>query len=385
MNAHVKIIVRTDFTKRDGTNPICLRVTIGKVKNISLNISVLPGSWDEKNRLVKKNYPDSYNINLTIENAIGRAKRILLDYTIQNKQITLGEFERIFNKPEFRGNSFYEFAAREIDNLKPKYSFYTIKTLNGHISKLKKYSPQLSFSDITLSFLKAYDNYMITDLKNKENTRAKAMAVIKSILNKALKEGLIKENVFKLFPIARKEGTREFLTSIELAILEKFYEETKDRAYRNALQCFLFSCYTGLRYQDIKNLKFCNLSDGLIKIVMHKTREQVTVPIIPQAKKLIGSGFPKQKVFKTYVNQYMNRTLKEIAKDATINKNISFHCARHTFATIGISSGIPIEVISKLLGHTDIQTTQIYAKIMNEVKVMYMEQWNSKGLMKIVS
>lgn len=385
MNAHVKIIVRTDFTKKDGTNPICLRVTIGKVKNISLNVSVLPGSWDAKNSLVKKNYKDSYNINLIIENSISRAKRILLDYSIQNKPLTLGEFERIFSKPDSKGNSFYDFAAMEIENLKPKFSFYTIKTLNGHISKLKKFAPQLSFSDITLSFLKAYDNYMITELKNKENTRAKAMAVIKSLLNKALKEGLIKENVFRLYPISRKAGQREFLTSTELTILENFYTETKNRSYKNALQCFLFSCYSGLRYLDIKNLKYCDLSNGLIKVMMHKTEEPVTVPIIPQAKKLIGSGFPKQKVFRTYVNQYMNRTLKDIAQDAGINKTISFHCARHTFATIGITSGIPIEVISKLLGHTDIKTTQIYAKIMNDVKIMYMENWNKKPILKKVA
>ena len=122
-----------------------------------------------------------------------------------------------------------------------------------------------------------------------------------------------------------------------------------------------------MRYSDIENLKPENIinietSDGLqpiIKITMHKTKEPVSIPVIPKANEILITGV----VFKKHTNQYLNRCLKDIAKLAGINENLTFHIARHTFATIAINKGIPIEVVSKLLGHTQIKTTEIYAKV----------------------
>ena len=110
---------------------------------------------------------------------------------------------------------------------------------------------------------------------------------------------------------------------------------------------------------------------------MHKTKDSEYVPLIEKSKHLIGTGFNNQRVFKVSANQVANRNLKDIMTGAGIKKDISFHCARHTFATVGISLGIPIEVISKLLGHKDLQTTQIYAKVMDHVKIMQMDKWNN--------
>lgn len=110
---------------------------------------------------------------------------------------------------------------------------------------------------------------------------------------------------------------------------------------------------------------------------MHKTQRNVTIPLIDKAKLFMGTGLPQQKIFKIYVNQVTNRRLKEIMKKVSIHKNISFHCARHTFATVCITLGIPIEVISNILGHTKIQTTMIYIKILNEKKVEEMKKWDN--------
>jgi len=102
----------------------------------------------------------------------------------------------------------------------------------------------------------------------------------------------------------------------------------------------------------------------------------VKIPLNNRAKKLIDEGFEYQKVFRVATNQVANRYIKELITLAGINKKISFHCARHTFATHSIELGIPIEVICKLLGHKKIATTQIYAKIMDTVKIREMEKWN---------
>jgi len=149
------------------------------------------------------------------------------------------------------------------------------------------------------------------------------------------------------------------------------------------LRRWIFTCYTGLRYQDIKDLKFCDLKKEnhlgkekiMIRIKMHKTQDDVSISLPHQAIALLGEGFQNQRVFKVNANQVTNRYLKEISKEAGIDKVITFHCARHTFATISLSIGIRLEVVSKLLGHKDLKTTMIYTKIMDDMKIKYMEKW----------
>jgi site-specific recombinase XerD len=233
------------------------------------------------------------------------------------------------------------------------------------------------FSDIDLNFIKAYDTFIITKTDNCDNTRFKALSVFKSLINRAIRNGHIKENPFKDFPISKKSGKREFLSMEEISLLEELRQKPLPNTISNVLQYFLFACYTGLRYQDIKDLKFKDIDNDMVSIIMHKTKERVTIPLSIRAKNLLYPGLQNQKIFRVYVNQVTNRYLKEISKLSGINKEISFHCARHTFATIGISLNIPIEVISKLLGHTDLKTTQIYAKVMNDVKIKQMEKWDT--------
>ena len=160
----------------------------------------------------------------------------------------------------------------------------------------------------------------------------------------------------------------------------------------NACKSFLFACYTGLRYQDVRNLRFEDVKkevhDGkekfFIRITMHKTKDPVSIPLIDKAAAMIGEGFKAQKIFRVPTNQVINRYLKEIADLATINKKVTFHVSRHTFATISIIIGTPVEVISKLLGHLNLKTTMIYSKIPDSVKIDYMDRWNNLVVKKMV-
>jgi len=194
----------------------------------------------------------------------------------------------------------------------------------------------------------------------------------------------MKKNVFDNYSIKRVPGHREFLTPDELKKLEDLFKSGELKRYEsNILRYFLFSCYTGLRFQDIKNLRFVDLKKEihnkkkvtLIKIKMHKTKDEVSIPVIKKAAALIPEGFQNQKVFKVNTNQVTNRNLKLIYEKIGITKNITFHSARHTFATNGITLGIPIEVISKLLGHRDLKATGIYAKIVDDKKIQEMKKW----------
>lgn len=287
MNTYAKIILRQNFTKTDGTKPIYLRVTIGRIqKYFNLNVSVHPDSWDTKKFMVRKNYPNANKINLITKNAINKAEKILFDYSIQGKQISEGEFERNFLQSEVPNDSFYEYAESVIQQSEKRFSFYTLKSLKSHLRKFKRFSTELSMADLTYSFIKSYDNYMLKQ-GNSENTRFKSMAVLKSFINKAIKDGHIKENPFKMYPIGKKAGNKEFLTIEELKILETYFNNGVSIGLKNTLRYFLFSCYTGLRYQDIKKLRHCKISDNMITLIITK---EIDFSIFFPKSLIISSG-----------------------------------------------------------------------------------------------
>lgn len=171
----------------------------------------------------------------------------------------------------------------------------------------------------------------------------------------------------------KPEGNRQFLTQEELARLVKLHSGIMKQDFKTVLTYFLFSCYTGLRFTDVKNLKNSNIfleeKNSYIRFVQHKTDQPEILPLADKAKKLLPKGgLPNQKVFRVYVNQVTNRHLKEIMILAGVNKDISFHCARHTFATILLELSGDIATVSKLLGHKKLATTQIYAKVLDKAK-----------------
>ena len=138
---------------------------------------------------------------------------------------------------------------------------------------------------------------------------------------------------------------------------------------------FIFACYTGLAYADIAQLRADNIKkmfDGKLWIITHrqKTKTNVNVPLLPKAEKILKKyegKFLDGVLLPVLSNQKTNAYLKEIADICGIEKNLTFHLARHTFATtMTLGKGVPIESVSKMLGHTNIQTTQIYARITNE-------------------
>lgn len=411
MKPTFKIFPRVRSVKQNTEVPFYLRLTINRRSRwFSLNTSfhipdlvkkpddkLWPNPdkskyWDPKHVQVRP-YPNVNKlrlkqVNQELETINNKARAILHQYNINDKALTFDDFETQCWSDDAGINvkSFYDFATKEIEYMKKvKYPPETIRTFSSLVSKLKKYRDPLYFEDITLEFLRAYHGHMIMVLKNKENTCSKTFRFMRNMINRAINQKVLSENVFDRFSIKSVPGQREFLTEDELTELEKlFIKGTGKKHLDNVLRYFLFSCYTGLRYQDIKKLRFKdmkkeNTAEGeclMIRILMHKTGEPVSVPIISRAKKLIGEvGFENQKIFKVLANQVTNRHLKDIIEETGIGKIITFHCARHTFATHCLNLGIPMEVVSALLGHTDIKTTKVYARIVDNLKLHHMNKW----------
>ena len=192
---------------------------------------------------------------------------------------------------------------------------------------------------------------------------------LKKITNQALAYGLINEDPFALIKFKKQPFKRGYLSKQEIERIEGI-EVIKTTNLVKDL--FLFSCYTGLSFRDIsllktKDINFENDNSIWIKKAREKTKKIYMVPLINRAKEILSKYYIQENilVFKSITNQTLNLHLKRIVENCEINKKVTFHMARHTFATtITLNNNVPIETVSKMLGHSRIRTTQIYAHIL---------------------
>ena len=198
----------------------------------------------------------------------------------------------------------------------------------------------------------------------------------RKIIRLAVKLGWIEKNPFELFKLKMQKVERGYLTNEELISIEEKSFSLQRIQYAKDL--FVFSCYTGIANIDVMQLTPDNIILGIdgnywIKTIREKTDTSVNVPILPKAAYIIEKykdnprSIAKGSLFPMISNQKLNSYLKEVADLCGIKKNLTFHLARHTFATsVTLSNGVPIETVSKMLGHTTIRTTQIYAKVVEQ-------------------
>jgi len=384
---YTKIVLRTDYTKKDGTSPVRLRLTIGgQVNYYTLPITVNKNDWNFNKDTVKKTDCNYLRKNILIKKYLNKAEDIVYQFVISDKKLTFDNFNQLY-KIDYQQNSFFEFMKSLIDTeISKTLSKGTANNYRSQTSKIKKFRNDLYFNEIDATFIRSYEAYMYSELSNQKSTANKTLIWLKNVMNKAIEKGIIKENPFVVSKIKlqRIKGNRIALTLQEVDKLnELFQQNVLSKGKQNVLRYFLFACYTGIRVGDLSVLKFSDIKqfDGkeFISIIMHKTNEPVNIPLVNKAKELIiKKRIANDTVFDVLTDQPANRYLKEIMKMVHIDKSISFHCSRHTFATVGFNRlGIPIEVISKILGHTDIKTTMIYCAIDNEKLSNEANKWDS--------
>ena len=245
-------------------------------------------------------------------------------------------------------------------------------------------NPSLTLEEVDREFCRNYINYCrnLTNRRVKEkgkelsqNTKQRYQNGLVSALNHAVREGILQVNPFVLIPseekISDKDGDREFLTISEL----KKLIETPCRR-EDVKTAFLFSCYTGLRLSDVRVLNATHIYKSpddqreYIDMEMVKTDMQVVVPLTTEAKKYIPDQPEHGKpFFNLPAVATISRALGEWVRAAGIDKHITYHCSRHTFATTLLTLGADIYVTSKLMGHSNVKTTEIYAKVIDSKKV----------------
>ena len=267
-----------------------------------------------------------------------------------------------------------EYLARESHELAPR----SVRTYYWNLKKIFDFRPGLKIQDLAATLVWEYKAHLQQE-GDKPATINKALSVFRNFVNKMFRDGLLKENPFDKVKIGRVYTQRSFLTKHELKNLYLNFEDKQrflTKTERDTMRVFLFSCFTGLRYMDLKTLSGNEIFDWKIRKQMHKTGDPVYIPIPVQARLLLPEKMGNSPVFRVVENSYFNRTLRKAAKKLGYSKYIHCHLARHTFATTCITLGIPLPATSKLLGHRNLETTLIYAKFVDPFLDKEMRKFN---------
>lgn len=254
---------------------------------------------------------------------------------------------------------FIDYAMKESETCRTEGTKHARYEL---IANFKEFSKHARLVDINRAFYEKLVSWMRDTKGYADNTILTKTNVLKTILHKAKLDGIITmvPDFSGLVP-SKVAAERSFLTIDEIRALVDTPCEPRI-AYP-----FLFSCFTGLRLSDVRNLKWSDIRNGVIFLRQHKTKEFVQVPVGKNAQKFLREN-DSEKVFHDFptCEAWHNDKIREWAAKAGIKKRISFHVARHTFATLTLANGADLFTVSKLLGHTKITTTQIYAKVLDE-------------------
>jgi len=382
----IQFITRTTKDEKD-IGKVYARITVDKARTeISLKKSIHLDDWNKGKGCAKGSNPDAKLLNTYLGQVQSRLTECYRELQLTNDIITPGAIKQLFWGDDPNKHTLKELIDYHDYSQFPKLSEGTIRnygvTRRYIFSFLEK---RLSTTDIYLSkidfkFISDFDFFLRT-IKPEDSNQPmgnnglmKHMQRLRKILKLGIRLDWMQKNPFDAYDLKFEKTERGFLTSLELETIEK--KEIKNERLEYIRDLFVFSCYTGLSYIDAINLRLSALTigiDGQIWISTHreKTHTPVKIPVLPKALEIIEKykidprSLNRGKIFPLISNQKVNSFLKEIAVLCEIEKRLTFHLARHTFATtVTLSNGVPIETVSKLLGHRSIATTQIYAKVL---------------------
>ena len=381
------VFVTRKLNLEAGNIRLYARVTVdGKRAEFSLNRELQVSLWDEKRKRGKgfSKYVISLNKYLDqVFTGLHEAHRQLLQEEVDItsalvKARYLGEDER--GKTLLDLITYHNTAMLTVLRKGTMKNYYTTERC------IKEFFEEMGVEDIPLkklnyAFIVDFEQYIrkykpVTRMGCANNGTMKHMERLKKMSRLAVKLEWLEKDPFINFKLRFEKTERQFLTEPELQRIEETIFKVPSTQHIKDL--FIFACYTGLSFIDVQELKADHLVKGMdgndwLYTKRTKTDEPLKIPLLPKAMEIIDkykddpSLFENGRLLPMYSNPMINRTLKDIAKACGIHKKVTFHVARHTFATaITLSNGVPIETVSKLLGHTKLSTTQIYARVVEK-------------------
>lgn len=385
--ASVKIVLRTNYQKKDGSSPLAIRITKNrKTRYVFTGKYIFEKDWNAGTSQVRKSHPNSTRLNNYLLKKLSDVNNTILELDTKDENLSTKQLQdRV--KRTGKNISFFQLAEERIA-IKDREGVYSVsrpeRSILNNIRKFTK-NEDLLFQDITPSFLTKFKAYCTSSLKQKTRTVTNHLIFIRTLFNAALKGGIVEQ---KHYPFAGefekirignglKIGlSREEITQIENLSLE---EDTTIWHTRNV---WLFSFYfAGIRISDVLELTWKDFKDGRLFYVMHKNEKPISLKIPEKALAILDYYQPDKQSGKDYVFPFLkkanpkdpkdvfvksrnasrlfNKYLKRIAEKCKIEKNLSNHIARHSFGNIAGDQIHPL-MLQKLYRHTELKTTINY-------------------------
>lgn len=392
--ASVKIILRKDKIDKTGDAPLYLRVIKDRrTKFISLSLKLHPNEWDDDKQKVKKNHQNSTRLNAYISKKVADAEGEIADLERRNQSTSARRIkEAIKGKPLI---NFFDFAFDRCEKLKDTVTLSTYRSYKNNIEKFERFvgHRELMFDDITATTLKNYASYCSSKLGNNNTTINYAFRILNLMFREAKREDLISNELapFTKFKVKKNKTTKRYLNAEQFDAFMNLEVPDKHKA-QVIKDMFIFSVFSGgLRFGDVIELQWKNYDKKNHRIIktIRKTKRQHSLRIGQKAIDILDRYatedksqndiiFPFAKIDEQYFKDREHRSLitnraislsnmylSRMGKQLELPFNLSFHISRHTFATRALNNGMRIEHVSKLMDHTDIGITQVYAKIIS--------------------
>lgn len=384
----IHFILKADKTNKKELIPIYARIRLNGIKmEITTNRKILKEDWSPENESAYPTSKSLKELNQYLQNFKGKIYSGYTAILSKGESISTALLkEAIFGVRVQRKYSLIEIAKDHNAQFEKligiKYSQGSYKNYKTTLKYLIEFVPltykqsDLPIERIDYKFCENYFNFLITKKKCNNNGANKQLQRVKKIVNYAIRLGYLTNNPIATYSLQFRPVKKTPLSMEEIQKLAGL--NLQRQTLKEVRDIFIFQCFTGLSYADIKGLASAHINtDGngqtWIKMQRQKTEIAFSVPLLNPAMKLLeeykvsnkGSEF----IFPVLSNQKMNDNLKVIQEIAGIDKNLTTHIARHSFATtITLNNDVPIETVSKMLGHTNLRTTQLYAKVL-EAKI----------------
>jgi len=378
----VLFYLKRDKQKANGMIPLYCRITVdGKEARFGMKCDVNPKYWDVEAGKATGRTADALKTNTHVENTIASIYKVYNELLHRDNYVTAEKIKNVILGLEAKKQTVLELfdshnkERNELIGIKvskstcQKYNI-TRKLVAEFI--LHRYNLQdIPIKEVNLQFITDFESYLFSQYNYSNNNVVTLLKKFRHIIEVALNKGFITRNPFMEHKFHWEKVDRGYLTQAELETLIDFkFEETRFEKVRDI---FIFCAFTGLAYTDVRHLTYSQIQSSIegnmwIRGKRKKTGTEYNIPILNIPKMIIEKYKGKagnDLVLPISPCSYYNYLLKKTAQLCGINKNLSSHVARHTFATLTLTKGVSIESVSEMLGHTNINTTQIYAKVTN--------------------